>query len=169
MVDGDIREAVSAKQLKKDFRKTKADNWRKKKLHGNWVTRTDSKDLERWNWLKDGTLKRRTEALICAAQEQSLRTNMVKAKIDKTQTDSKCRICKQADETVSHILSECRNLAQREYKKRHDMVGKRIHWEICRKYQVKVREKWYEHEPKAVIDTEKCKILWDFMVQDQML
>ena len=165
MVDGDIREAVSAKQLKKDFRKTKADNWRKKKLHGNWVTRTDSKDLERWNWLKDGTLKRRTEALICAAQEQSLRTNMVKAKIDKTQTDSKCRICKQADETVSHILSECRNLAQREYKKRHDMVGKRIHWEICRKYKVKVKEKWYEHEPEAVVETEKCKILWDFMVQ----
>ena len=104
-------------------------------------------------------IKKKNGSTMCAAQEQAIRTNIIKSKIDKTQTDAKCRLCKQADETVSHIVSECRNLAKREYKKRHDMVGKRIHWEICRKYQIKVKDKWYEHEPEAVIETEKCKIL----------
>ena len=34
---------------------------------------------------KKGCLKRKTEALIMAAQEQVLRTNNIKTKIDKTQ------------------------------------------------------------------------------------
>ena len=49
MVDGDLEEAVPAKEVKKNLRKVKAEKWRKKKLHGRWVTQTDNKDLERWN------------------------------------------------------------------------------------------------------------------------
>ena len=36
-------------------------------------------------------LKRETESLIVAAQNQSIRTNLVKAMIDKSQGDSLCR------------------------------------------------------------------------------
>ena len=39
-----------------------------------------------------------------AAQIQSLRTNAVKAKIDRSQKDSLCRMCRQKDETVNHLL-----------------------------------------------------------------
>ena len=46
-----------------------------------------------WGWLRKGYLKRTTKALIMAAQEQAIRTNNIKAKIDKTQENSKCRIC----------------------------------------------------------------------------
>ena len=135
-------------------------------MHGQFLRQTDEiPGAGRWNWLKDGSMKRQTEALIVAAQDQSLRTNAVKAKIDKSQSDSKCRCCKQTDETVTHIVSQCSALAQKEYKRRHDGVGKRIHWEICRKYGMKVAQKWYEHQPKAVEENEKYKILWDFMVQ----
>ena len=35
-----------------------------------------------WGWLRKGCLKRTTEALIMAAQEQSIGTNNIKAKID---------------------------------------------------------------------------------------
>ena len=38
-----------------------------------------------WGWLTKECLKRATEALIIAAQEQAIRTNKIKAKIDKTQ------------------------------------------------------------------------------------
>ena len=34
------------------------------------------------------------------------------------------------DETVQHILCSCPKLAQTEYKKRHDVVGRVIHWEL---------------------------------------
>ena len=49
--------------------------------------------------------------------------------------------------------------------KRHDWVGRRIHWEICRANGIHVRSKWYEHQPEAVIENDSCKILWDFTVK----
>ena len=45
---------------------------------------------------KKGCLKRTTEALIMAAQEQPIRANTIKVKIDKTQKNSKYRMCGQA-------------------------------------------------------------------------
>ena len=40
---------------------------------------------ECWAWLQNGDLKRQTEGLIVAVQNQSIRTNLLKAKIDKSQ------------------------------------------------------------------------------------
>ena len=48
--------------------------------------------------------------------------------------NSKCRLCGDRDETINHI-SVCSKLAQKEYKARHDWVGKVIHWEMCGKFQ----------------------------------
>ena len=59
-----------------------------------------------WRWLEKCHLKKSTEGLSMAAQSLSLRTNATKAKKDKTQKDSLCRLCKKKDETVNHILSE---------------------------------------------------------------
>ena len=74
-------------------------------------------------------------------------------------------MCSRADERIKYIVSECPKLAQREYKRRHDWVGRRIHWEICRANGIHVRSKWYEHQPEAVIENDSCKILWDFTVK----
>ena len=51
------------------------------------------------------------------------------------QQNSKCRLCGDRDETINHIISECSILAQKEYKARHDWVGKVIHWEMCKKFK----------------------------------
>ena len=59
-----------------------------------------------------------------AAQNQSIRTNLVKARIDKIQGDSLCRMCRKVDESIDHIVSSCSKLAQKEYKRRHDNLGK---------------------------------------------
>ena len=37
-----------------------------------------------------------------AAQKQSIRTNLVKAKIDKSQENSLCRVCRKVDESIDH-------------------------------------------------------------------
>ena len=39
-----------------------------------------------------------------AVQEQAIRTNAIKAKIDKNQAKSKCRLCGKVDETVRHSV-----------------------------------------------------------------
>ena len=51
-----------------------------------------------------------------AAQNQSIRTNLVKTKIDKSQWDSLCRMCRKVsvDENIDHIVSGCSKLAQKQ-------------------------------------------------------
>ena len=65
-----------------------------------------------------------TESLIVKAQNQSIRTNLVKAIIDKSQGDSLCRVRLEVDESIDHIVSGCSKLAQKEYERRHDNLGK---------------------------------------------
>ena len=56
-------------------------------------------------------------------------------------------MCKEGDESVIHIISQCKKLAQEEYKTTHDNVATAVHWE------------WYDHEPENVMENEKCKLL----------
>ena len=107
-----------------------------------------------WTWLKKGNLKRETESLLIAAQDNDIRTNYVKARIDKTQQNSKCRLCVDRDETINHIISECCKLAQKEYMARHDWVSKVIHWEMCKKFKFDHTNKWYMHNPASVLEND---------------
>ena len=50
-----------------------------------------------WTWLRKGNLKRETESLLIAAQNNAIRTNNIKARIDKTQQNGKCRLCGDRD------------------------------------------------------------------------
>ena len=56
-------------------------------------------------------MRRETESLIVAAQNQSIRTKLVKAKIDKIHGDSLCRVCRKVDETIDDIVSVCSKFA----------------------------------------------------------
>ena len=108
-----------------------------KALHGAFVQQiSDEAGEESWKWLRNGFLKKETKGLILAAQEQALRTNSIKHSIDKTSETPLCRLCEDATETVRHIVSGCKKLAQREYRKHHDKVALRVHWEMCRKYGI---------------------------------
>ena len=76
---------------------------------------------------KLGSLKRETESLLIARQNNVIRVKYINAKIDKTQKNTKCRICDDRDKTIDHIISECSKLAQKKYKMRDDWVGKVDH------------------------------------------
>ena len=71
--------------------------------------------------------------IIIAAQNNAGRTNHNKVRIDKMQQNSKCRLYGDRDETINHIISECSKLVQKEYKTRHNWVGKVIHGDMCKK------------------------------------
>ena len=87
-----------------------------------------------------------------AAQEHAIKTNAIKAKIDKAQAESKCRLCGKRDETVRHRVCECTMLAQREYKRNYDCVVKKIYWKVCRNIGFDENEKWYKHKPEKVVE-----------------
>ena len=135
-------------------------------MHGQYINDIENiSSKESWTWLVKGQLKKETEGLIMAAQTQSLRTNAIKAKIDKSQDNEKCRLCKSKEETVNHIVSGCQNLAQKEYKRRHDTVAKALHWDLLRQKGFPHEPQWYKHDPEAVVENDKFKILWDFTIQ----
>ena len=99
------------------------------------------------------------DSLIVAAQNQSIRANLVKTKTDKSQGDSLRRVCRKVDKSINHIVSGCSELAQKEYKRRHDNLGKTVHWKLARKYYFEAGDKWYGHEPESVLENEDYKIL----------
>ncbi len=75
-----------------------------------------------WTWLRKGSFKRKTEFLLLPMQNYAIRTNHIKARIDKTQQNRKCRLCCDRDEPINHIISECSKLALKEYKTTHNWV-----------------------------------------------
>ena len=67
-------------------------------------------------------------------------------------------------------MSECGKLSQKEYKLRHDSVGRYVHWQFCEKLGFNRARLWYEHKPESVIENKNLKILWDFIIQcDHMI
>ena len=74
-------------------------------------------------------------------------------------------MCGKRGESIQHIVSECEKLAQKKYKRRHDTVAKKVHWELCREHGLGHPDKWYEHTLEGVVENEYIKIMWDINVQ----
>ena len=79
-------EAVSV--LKRSKKEKRLEDWEEKVLYGQYLRQTkEVRSDQCWAWLQNKDLKRDTESLIVAAQNQSIRTNQVKARIDNNQAD----------------------------------------------------------------------------------
>ena len=66
------------------------------------------------------------KSLLIAAQNNAIRANYIKAKIDNTQ-NNKFWLCGVRDESVNHMISEYGRLPPKEYETKHEWVGKVIH------------------------------------------
>ena len=80
----DDLEAVSV--LKRSNKEKRLEDWEKKVLHGQYLRQTEEiRSDQCWDLFQNGNLKRETESFIVAARNQSIRTNLVKARIEKSQ------------------------------------------------------------------------------------
>ena len=66
-------------------------------------------------------------------------------------------MCRKVDESIDHSVSGCIKLAQKEYRRRHDNLGKIVHWKLTRKCNFETGDKWYEREPESVLENEDYK------------
>ena len=122
-----------------------------KTMHGEWFRGVSSFASQRtFDWVKKGYLDKRTEGFLFAAQEQALQTNWLKERWKGEDWDRTCRKCKEFPEKVSHIISGCSKLAGSEYRKRHDRMGLRVYWELCKNLGMKHGDKWYKETPDKV-------------------
>ena len=111
-------------------------------------------------------MKKKTDSLIFAAQ-QALRTNWIRKNIDGQETSEICRICGKRDELITDLISECRKLAQKEYKQRYNNIARIVHLELCEKFGLAGEVKWYNRKPSSVVENDRVKILWDFNIQTE--
>ena len=107
------RTGTKAQYKKKQF-EHKLNSWKNKPLHGQHLKNIEGKHDHNstWVWLKLGTIKKEAEGLIFAAQEQTLQTNVMKAKIQGISANSQCQLGQEKDETVLHLISYCPKIAQ---------------------------------------------------------
>lgn len=105
---GTSKEIVKVKRI---------ESYKEKFLHGQYEKLTVGiRSADSWAWLREGTLKKETEGMIMAAQDQALRTDVIKSCIDKQGVSPICRICGKREETIAHLVAECGKLAQKQYK-----------------------------------------------------
>ena len=102
---------------------------------------------------------------IAVLQENSAFENRPFYKILKDGTSPMSRICSKQQETIDHLVSGCSELAKTEYTQRQNRTAAYIHWKICKHYNIKVTDKYYEHEPKTVTENNEATILWDMPIQ----
>ena len=97
---------ATVKDMKKNIQDERIKKWNEKRIYGQFLRDTSAKVVKElsWRWLKKGDLKIETESLLCAAQEQSLRTNYLKFYINKTANSPLCRMCGNKGKTVQHNL-----------------------------------------------------------------
>jgi hypothetical protein len=141
--------------------------WKNKLMHGEYIRNMDRQlisDKDTFLWLSKGDLKAETESEIVAAQDQLLNMKYYATKILHTETDSRCRLCQQFDETTDHIISACPIPAKEQYVKWHDTVSVQIHFNICKEIVMQPDNKHpYKHAPKSVVTNQggKVTILWN--------
>jgi len=85
-------------------------------MHGQYVRNTDRQlvsEADTFLWLSKGDLKAETKSEIVAAQDQALQTKYYATKILNTETDSKCRLCQQFDETIDQMIISMSNTGKR--------------------------------------------------------
>ena len=74
-------------------------------------------------------------------------------------------MCGQRDESTTHLIADCKKLAQKEYKQRHDNIARIVHFGLCQKFGLVGQVKWFNHKPASVVESDWVKTLWDFNIQ----
>lgn len=162
--DLSITEMIKTVNIKQTLRDELKEKWANKSLHGQYLKRIAKEGTNKektFGWLKRGRAKGETEAVLTAAQDQALRTKHYEKVVLKTTRDDKCRICKEGSETIDHIISACPQLAKKEYIDRHDKLCSNIHFNICQEYNIQTAEKWYNHSPAPVVNSENITIIYN--------
>ena len=68
-------------------------------------------------------------------------------------------MCGERDKSITHLIAECKKLAKKEYKERHDNIARIVHLELCQKFGLVGEVMSHNHKPSSVVENDRVKIL----------
>ena len=173
---------VSREAIKHKLKQKHLEAWKNKPVHG-YIFRKAEADQEIdtqafHNWLNTG-LSSHVERYATALQEQEIPTKaMIKRCTKELNIESKCRLCKDQEETTFHVLGSCSSLPSNLYlTTRHDNIARELVQEIANVEKPKkqrgpfpavshtsTQEIWWNH-PVTTVNKVKYNrpdiIIWD--------
>ena len=162
-----ISEAVDPKETENE--------WKQKRMHGQYLREKEGIDWDKtWQWIAQGDLKGCTEALICSAQEQALRTNYTRFHIDHTAESPLCRMCGSKGQTMANVVSECGKLTQTECKGRHDGISTgnfvvNVDWKELIAGMNRRRREWWKVKTSRHYGISQSSVIGKLRQEDQAL
>src|SRR6185436_680546 len=93
--EGLLKPSETKAEYRQEVLNERGRKWRAKALHGQYLKVTEDKinKAKTWKWLTNGEMKKETEGLILAAQEQAPKTNAIKCRIDEMRDSRKNADC----------------------------------------------------------------------------
>lgn len=99
-----------------------------------------------------------------AIQDQVINTRGYRKHILKESQlpDDRCRKCRLQAETIQHITSACKLLAQTDYLHRHNQVANIVHQKLALKHKLTdSKEPYYKYVPQTVLENTTHKLYFD--------
>ena len=166
-IKNEIIEGNITLKMKHKFEQIKLQKWEEKSVHGHLMRKMKNINLDHnqtWNWLRSNTLTSQVESYICSLQEQEINTRRAIKRHKKNPTkkqalNSNCRMCKQNEENLQHILGVCPAISTNlNLNSRHNPVAEVLYFEVLKNLEIRNQ---HQRKPVNVLVHNEYEIWWD--------
>nr|CAH7741340.1 unnamed protein product [Callosobruchus chinensis] len=139
-----------------------------KPMHGIFYKHLEEHGLSQqltFSFLRSSGLKSETEGFIMACQDGVFNTLVYRSRVMGVNVpDARCRACRQAPETLMHLLSACRTYAGTAYVHRHNAALRVLYYHLRHSYGIDETPvlPYAPGDIESVVENERCRIYWNY-------
>ncbi|XP_074035582.1 uncharacterized protein [Leptinotarsa decemlineata] len=141
---------------------------RDKPMHGVFFNNIEDLGLSKrltFAFLRSSGLKSETEGFIMACQDGVFNTLVYRSRVMGIEVpDTRCRACREAPETLMHLLSACPAYAVSAYIHRHNAALRVLYYHLRHSYGIDETPvlPYAPGDIESVVGNEKCRIYWNY-------
>nr|CAI5858087.1 unnamed protein product [Callosobruchus analis] len=118
-----------------------------------------------FSFLRSSGLKSETEGFIMACQDGVVNTLVYRGRVmGMNVPDTRCRACRQAPETLMHLLSACKTYAGTAYVHRQNAALRVLYYHLRHSYSIDETPvlPYAPGNIESVVENERCRIYWNY-------
>nr|CAI5837629.1 unnamed protein product [Callosobruchus analis] len=139
-----------------------------KPMHGIFYKHQEEHGLSEqltFSFLRSSGLESETEGFIMACQDGVVNTLVYRGRVmGMNVPDTSCRACRQAPETLMHLLSACKTYAGTAYVHRHNAALRVLYYHLRHSYGIDETPvlPYAPGDIESVVENERCRIYWNY-------